>query len=741
MLGTFVSLFLAALFTPAIAQNLTTPSPNVPTGRPIVGDYNGNLRPQVHYSPPTGFMNDPNGMFVDDTGLYHLYYQYNPTDTVAGNVHWGHATSRDLYTWENQRIAIFPGAPGEQIFSGSAVVDPNNTSGFFPNQTNGVVAFYTLLNPNGVQTQDVAYSTDGGYAFTKYSGNPVLDANSTQFRDPKVIWHTETGSWIMVTAFAQEYTISIWTSPNLREWTFASNFSHHGLLGLQYECPNLVQIPMNGSDDPMYILYISINPGAPLGGSVGQYFPGHFNGTHFTPVDSAARIADFGKDNYAGQFFYGVPGTQHQISIAWASNWQYTNLVPTASEGWRSAMSAPRRNYLANVTDRIPYQLISEPYEVQSMFSEELAFNDSLANGSVFVDYSVLQSGALYFEANVTGLTETSLTGTLNFTLSSVISGEVLRGGTTIGGDTWLDRGKTSGFDNVYFTDKFSVTGLYDGAGEWRISGIIDRTIIELFVNGGEQSATSIFFPSSPLDTMILRAGGIDGSATVSVGVWGLRSGWLGQEGANGTVEVSSDSSDYSSYYISHNSLNSLNFHPSYNIKKSHNSKDSQDPHDSHTPYEPHESNEICTVSSCPCLAQLSAFIPRLEAFITFAHERSARSADVPSTHAYQAIYILHLVSSSKDVFAFWQCIVAQRDHLAGCHPVEFEPLRARMENDKVDKAMLTFRNAVVKLQAWNNYEFDPGHLKSIARRLAEALEEPVVETSAMDICLDAGEI
>ena len=290
-------------------------------------------------------------------------FEDNPTDLIAGNQHWGHATSKDLYNWINQKIAIFPDVQGDGIFTGSAVIDVNNTSGFFPNQTNGVVAVYTL-NTATEQSQEIAYSTDGGYTFTKYAQNPVININSSQFRDPKVIWYAETSSWVMVVSYAQDYVIGIYTSPNLKSWTHASNFSHHGLLGLQFECPNMVSIPMEGSDQLMYVMLVSINPGAPLGGSITQYFPGSFNGTHFKAVDHAARIADFGKDNYAGQFVYGTPDGTAPISIAWASNWQYSQVAPTGQlEDWRSSMSLPRVNYLRNIT-RIGYTLHSAPYDL-----------------------------------------------------------------------------------------------------------------------------------------------------------------------------------------------------------------------------------------------------------------------------------------------------------------------------------------------------------------------------------------
>lgn len=201
-------------------------------------------------------------------------------------------------------------------------------------------------------------------------------------------------------------------------------------------------------------------------------------------------------------------------------------------------MTLPRYNYLKNAT-RIGYVLVSEPYQIQTVFSQELAYNSSLGNSSVLLDYSTVPSGALYFEANITGLSSyTSSSGQLNFTFSSSVSGEFIRGGTTVNGDTWLDRGHTDAFDNPYFADKFSASGLYSGAdnGTWTISGVIDRTIFEIFVNGAEQSGTMTFYPTRPLDTMRLSAGGIASNATVSVGVWALEDAWEGAADANGTV-------------------------------------------------------------------------------------------------------------------------------------------------------------------------------------------------------------
>lgn len=464
----------------------------------------------------------------------------NPTSTTAGNQHWGHATSQDLYHWINQPIAIFPPNENSNIYSGSAIVDVNNTSGFFPHQNNGVVAIYTINTPTS-QTQALSYSTDGGYTFQSYPGNPVLSDNSSQFRDPKVSWYAPTQQWVMVVSYAQALTIGFFTSDNLKEWQHVSNFSHHGLLGDQYECPNLVEIPMEGQTEPMYVLAVSINPGAPIGGSITQYFPGSFNGTVFTPVDGAARISDFGKDNYAGQFFYGIPGDQNQISLAWTSNWQYSQVVPTGPlEGWRSSMSLPRVNYLKNIT-RVGYDLVSAPYDLSAVTDATALIDKSMGNGSVDVSYSTVSSGALYFQINITNIPVVNITGTANFTFRSSRSGESLRAGYFLAPDSafFIDRGNVKGFDNPFFTDKFSTSCPYNPSASslsWSVEGVIDRSILEVFINGGESSATVSFFPEQALDTIEITSSGLNPGVRVNAAVYGLNSAWASLEDASGIV-------------------------------------------------------------------------------------------------------------------------------------------------------------------------------------------------------------
>jgi beta-fructofuranosidase len=409
---------------------------------------------------------------------------------------------------------------------------------------------YTLNTPVE-QAQHIAYSHDGGYTFTKYSANPVISVGSTEFRDPKVFWHAPTSRWVVVVAFAQEYVIGIWTSPNLREWTHASNFTHGGLLGLQYECPSLVPIPMlkNGSkplpelldssntvgDADIWLMFISINPGAPLGGSTSQYIPGHFNGTHFNSLDGAARLADFSKDNYAGQFFAEIPTNEPQISIQWASNWQYANNVPTDSEGFRGAMALPRMHVLANTT-RTPYALFSIPVPFTSLRTAEapLLQDDKLANTTFELEYAPINSsGALTFSMTAQGLPKKPQ-GSLNFTILSSATGEQIRGGFLMEGDStfFLDRSGVHGFKSPYFTGQFSAAHPIDqDTRHFRMDVVIDRSMIEVFLDNGVRSATALYFSTGRMDTLSLGSGELDDDVRVEAEVWGLQSVWSADSG------------------------------------------------------------------------------------------------------------------------------------------------------------------------------------------------------------------
>ena len=294
------------------------------------------FRPAYHHTPAYGWMNDPNGMFYKD-GVYHLFYQYNPYGSMWENMTWGHSTSKDLIHWEAQPIAIEPDALGD-IFSGSCVVDKKN---------NRVVAFYTSAGDR-MQIQSMAISTDNGKTFQKYKGNPVLTSKEEDFRDPKCFWNPEIQKWNLILAVGQE--MRIYSSSNLTDWTYESSFGltvnkatddvtelgcHDGV----WECPDLIKLQVRGTDKQKWLLICNINPGGPYGGSATQYFVGEFDGHKFTCEHQDTRWMDYGKDHYATVTFDNAPDGR-KIALAWMSNWQYANQVPTKQ--FRSANSVPR---------------------------------------------------------------------------------------------------------------------------------------------------------------------------------------------------------------------------------------------------------------------------------------------------------------------------------------------------------------------------------------------------------------
>ena len=295
------------------------------------------FRPVYHHTPAYGWMNDPNGMFYKD-GVYHLYFQYNPYGSVWGNMHWGHSTSTDLMHWKFEGCAIVPDAWGA-IFSGSCVVDHENTAGF---GKEAVVAFYTSAkaSPWGdVQSQSMAYSLDNGKTFVKYEGNPILTSSEKDFRDPKVFWYAPGKHWVMMLAVGQH--MEIYSSVNLKEWKKESEFgAMQGAHGGVWECPDLVEIPVEGTREKKWVLICNLNPGGPLGGSAAQYFVGSFDGKKFVNESpTQTKWMDWGKDNYATVTWNNAPDGRC-IALGWMSNWQYANNVPTRQ--YRSANTLAR---------------------------------------------------------------------------------------------------------------------------------------------------------------------------------------------------------------------------------------------------------------------------------------------------------------------------------------------------------------------------------------------------------------
>ncbi len=308
-------------------------------------------RPLYHFSPPANWMNDPNGLVYFD-GEYHLFYQYHPGSDTWGPMHWGHAVSRDLINWEHLPTALYPDENG-MIFSGSAVVDRENSAGF---GENALIAIFSY-HKDRIETQNLAYSTDRGRTFTKFAGNPVIPHHGEgyDFRDPKVFRFED--HWGM--ALAAGDVVLFYTSPDLKQWRQSGSFGRgYGFTGGVWETPDLIRLPVNGSDDFGWILTVGVTNGAPTGGSGTQYFIGHFDGETFTADNPKDTIlwADFGADFYAPQSWNHEPN-QRRLLLGWMKNWQYARDVPT--NGWRGLFTVIREASLQRTP--LGLRLVQQP--------------------------------------------------------------------------------------------------------------------------------------------------------------------------------------------------------------------------------------------------------------------------------------------------------------------------------------------------------------------------------------------
>lgn len=380
-----------------------------------------------------------------------------------------------------------------------------------------MVAIYTADSPEK-ETQNIAYSTDGGYTFTKYAHNPVIDSHTTDFRDPKVYWHVQTQQWVMVVAWAHARQIGIFTSPDLKAWTPTSNYTQPGLPGEEFECPNLVRFAVDPAVDPndtKDVLFISVNPGAPLGGSGTVYVVGEFNGTHFTSEVQNSTLYNFARDNYASQWFDNLPVHSRPVSIGWASNWDYTQDVPTGREGWRGVTTVPREHTLAKV-DGV-WTVTQAPFQSLAPVTGDKLVDQMIdGNGDVLVDFSHVASNAISFAVMLDNLPSTS-TGEITFNFTSR-SGEYLDGGVYLDSQLFcINRAGTTLYTQANNTDFAPMFTTIPSSG-FSFSGLIDRSVFEIFV--GEQSGTMSFFPTSALDMFTVSAKRLE--ANVHVVAWGL---------------------------------------------------------------------------------------------------------------------------------------------------------------------------------------------------------------------------
>ncbi|MXV53168.1 glycoside hydrolase family 32 protein [Pedobacter sp. HMF7647] len=456
-------------------------------------------RPQIHFSPKLHWTNDPNGM-VYYKGVYHLFFQHYPAGTVWGPMHWGHATSKDLVHWQEQPIALYPDSLG-YIFSGSAVADVNNTSGFGKDGKPPLVAIFTHHDPKGekeksdkFQNQSLAYSLDDGKAWTKYEGNPVLrNPGITDFRDPKVMWYEAGKKWIMT--LATKDRITFYSSPNLKEWNLESEFGKDlGAHGGVWECPDLFPLSLNGKQ--YWILIVSINPGGPNGGSATQYFVGDFDGKNFRPRDTTVRWIDYGPDDYAG-ITWSNTGSR-KIFLGWMSNWIYANEVPT--EKWRNAMTIPRELSLKKEGQNI--LVASTPVKELGVIT---------TGKSVSLSKLDIGKGDLSDKTgSLPGQFELKITGKLlkDFSLElSDVNGEKLK----IGFDSkvnayYIDRVNSGQTDfNKEFAARHTAARLTAGKA-FDLTLIVDRASVELFADNGLTVMSSIFFSKQPFTKLSATA-------------------------------------------------------------------------------------------------------------------------------------------------------------------------------------------------------------------------------------------
>ncbi|KQQ92225.1 glycosyl hydrolase family 32 [Arthrobacter sp. Leaf141] len=484
-------------------------------------------RPARHFAARDTWLNDPNGLVFLD-GTYHLYFQNNPYGNVHGNLSWGHATSTDLVDWVEQPVAIRCDET-EEIFSGSIVVDQENTSGLGAAGTAPLVALYTSAyrpasEHQGTQAQSVAWSADGGYTWTKYAGNPVLTRNSPEFRDPKVFrYEGPAGSyWVMAAVEALDFAVLLYRSDNLLDWTYLSTFGPANGTGGVWECPDLFELPVDGNPErTKWVLTVNMNPGGPNGGSAGQYFVGHFDGTRFSSettvtegLQDDSRLADYhwldwGRDYYAAVSFSNVPAGR-RLMIGWMNNWQYANRIPTAP--WRSPMSLVRDVWLTEIA--------GQPRLVQAIAPEVTAGAVAAARTEVAVAGSVAVDGGTPVQLlHVTFTPESAdvfgivVRGTADGTAGTRIS---IRPGA---GSLVLDRTLSgdTGFDPSFASASTApILPGPDGTYSFRI--FVDHCSVEVFGQDGLVSMTELIFPDPAHSTISLFADG--GTAGASLQLW-----------------------------------------------------------------------------------------------------------------------------------------------------------------------------------------------------------------------------
>ena len=460
-------------------------------------------RPQLHFTPEAKWMNDPNGM-VFHNGEYHLFYQYYPDSTVWGPMHWGHAVSSDLVHWERLPIALYPDSLG-YIFSGSAVVDKNNTSGFGTPENPALVAIYTYhsveqerAGRSDYQTQGIAYSLDNGRSWKKYKHNPVVNNPGIKdFRDPKVSWHEPSKKWVMILAVLDH--VELYNSPDLKSWTKLSEFGKdYGAHGGVWECPDLFPLTVEGESKQKWVMLVSINPGGPNFGSATQYFIGEFDGKNFKPDVNKSNIKwiDWGQDNYAGVTYSNTPD-KRTIFIGWMNNWAYAQIVPT--EKWRGAATLARELSLININGDL-FVRSTLAREFQEYASETMELSDLKVSDSVNLTAQVKFPLSTSIIEGITDAKD------FNIELSNAKNQKIKAGYDSKSNQFFVDRSASGNtafskdFRGVIYADR------YGNSNRINFTIVLDVSSIEVYFDNGLSVMTNLFFSDQPMDALKINA-------------------------------------------------------------------------------------------------------------------------------------------------------------------------------------------------------------------------------------------
>ncbi len=491
-------------------------------------------RPSYHFTPLYGWMNDPNGMVYKD-GEYHLYFQYNPYGSKWGNMHWGHAVSKDLVHWEHLDPAIARDPVGH-IFSGSSVVDKKNTAGF---GKNAIIAIYTNNSVNHDEVQCIAYSNDNGRTFTKYEGNPVLTPfdGLKDFRDPKVFWYEKGKCWYMIVSADKE--MRLYKSKNLKKWNYVSAFGKGiGQQPCQYECPDFFQLPVNGDKKKMkWVMTMNINPGCWFGGSATEYFVGDFDGKKFTcPDANEVKWLDWGKDHYATVTFSNTG--DRVLGITWMSNWQYANLTPFKQNRGANGLPRELKLYEKNGKYYISEDVAPEVYALRKD-TKELA-DASVADAKDLKGVAANMNGAFEIEADVTpnanGIAGIEISNNkrertmiyFDMKQGKVVMDRTESGLTDFGKQAvphdielaWDKQRAAEGKEparianSINYKNDFALATwaplslCEDGKKTYHVDIFVDKSSVELFVDGGRIAMTNLVFPVAPYENVKLYTQG-----------------------------------------------------------------------------------------------------------------------------------------------------------------------------------------------------------------------------------------